>query len=284
MLYLIGLGLSDPADITLKGLEIVKNAGEVYLEHYTSILGCDHGELEKLYGRSIKIVDREMMEVGCQEIFDKAKASPGGAAVLVVGDPLNATTHSDLILRAVEEHIPYHIIHNASIVSAVACCGLQIYQFGETISIPFWTDTWKPESFYDKLLRNLNSGLHTLCLLDIKVKEPNLELLARGIKQMDPPRFMTVSQAAEQLLEIINKRKNLVDVNFGDEINQSQPTEDSTCIGLARIGSKTQMICKCTLREAISIDFGQPLHSLVIPGTMHPLEVSMTDLFAKKQI
>ncbi len=38
MLYLIGLGLADETDITVKGLEIVKNADRVYLEAYTSIL------------------------------------------------------------------------------------------------------------------------------------------------------------------------------------------------------------------------------------------------------
>ena len=38
MLYLVGLGLADATDITLKGLEIVKAAERVYLEAYTSIL------------------------------------------------------------------------------------------------------------------------------------------------------------------------------------------------------------------------------------------------------
>ena len=41
MLYLIGLGLSDETDITVKGLEIVKKASRVYLEAYTSILLVD---------------------------------------------------------------------------------------------------------------------------------------------------------------------------------------------------------------------------------------------------
>jgi len=41
MLYLIGLGLSDETDITVKGLEIVKKAARVYLEAYTSILLVD---------------------------------------------------------------------------------------------------------------------------------------------------------------------------------------------------------------------------------------------------
>lgn len=38
MLYLVGLGLGDAKDITVKGLEAVKRAKRVYLEAYTSIL------------------------------------------------------------------------------------------------------------------------------------------------------------------------------------------------------------------------------------------------------
>jgi diphthine synthase len=45
MLYLIGLGLSDETDITIKGLEIVKKASRVYLEAYTSILLVDKNVL-----------------------------------------------------------------------------------------------------------------------------------------------------------------------------------------------------------------------------------------------
>jgi diphthine synthase len=38
MLYLVGLGLADERDITVKGLEIVKKASHVYLEAYTAVL------------------------------------------------------------------------------------------------------------------------------------------------------------------------------------------------------------------------------------------------------
>jgi len=41
MLYLVGLGLSDETDITVKGLEVAKKASRVYLEAYTSILLVD---------------------------------------------------------------------------------------------------------------------------------------------------------------------------------------------------------------------------------------------------
>jgi len=40
MFFLIGLGLGDPKDITVKGLEIIKKCERVYLEAYTSILSC----------------------------------------------------------------------------------------------------------------------------------------------------------------------------------------------------------------------------------------------------
>ena len=48
MLYLIGLGLADEKDITVKGLEVVHKAERVYLEAYTSILLVNH---EKLVNR-----------------------------------------------------------------------------------------------------------------------------------------------------------------------------------------------------------------------------------------
>lgn len=38
MFYLIGLGLGDAKDITVKGLEIVRKCDKVLLEGYTSIL------------------------------------------------------------------------------------------------------------------------------------------------------------------------------------------------------------------------------------------------------
>lgn len=45
MFYIIGLGLGDPKDISVKGLEIVKKADTVYLEAYTSILSAGKEKL-----------------------------------------------------------------------------------------------------------------------------------------------------------------------------------------------------------------------------------------------
>lgn len=86
MLYLIGLGLGDKKDITVKGLEIVKRAHRVFLEAYTSILVDDHRELEQFYGREVIVADREFVESDSDRILEDAQDKE--IAFLVVGDPL----------------------------------------------------------------------------------------------------------------------------------------------------------------------------------------------------
>jgi diphthine methyl ester synthase len=73
------------------------------------------------------------------------------------------------------------VIHNASIMNAVGACGLQLYNFGQTVSLVFFTETWKPDSFYDRIAENAELGMHTLILLDIKVKEQSEENMARHV-------------------------------------------------------------------------------------------------------
>lgn len=89
----------------------------------------------------------------------------------MIGDPFCATTHSDLFLRAIELNIEVKVVHNASIVNAVGISGMQVYRFGEIVSIPFFEENWRPYSFYQKIQSNRKNKLHTLLLLDIKVKE-----------------------------------------------------------------------------------------------------------------
>ncbi|KAJ6225032.1 hypothetical protein RDWZM_003577 [Blomia tropicalis] len=86
MLYLIGLGLGDKKDITIKGFEIIKRCKRVYLESYTSILVNDKKELEEFYGREVISADREFVEIGADQIL--ADADHEDIAFLVVGDPL----------------------------------------------------------------------------------------------------------------------------------------------------------------------------------------------------
>lgn len=139
---------------------------------------------EELYGKSLVIADRDMIETESDEILRDAHTQD--VALLVVGDPFGATTHTDILLRARTLGIPTRVIHNASIMNAVGACGLQLYNFGQTVSLVFFTDTWKPDSFYDRVRENADLGMHTLILLDIKVKEQSEENLIRCIFPLRP--------------------------------------------------------------------------------------------------
>ncbi len=70
-LYLIGLGLADHKDISIKGLEIVKKSKKIYLESYTSVLGVKVEQLEEFYGKKINIAYRETCENEIDEILLK---------------------------------------------------------------------------------------------------------------------------------------------------------------------------------------------------------------------
>ncbi|KAJ6631492.1 Diphthine synthase [Mycena sp. CBHHK59/15] len=272
MFYIIGLGLSDEKDITVRGLEAVKGASRVYLEAYTSILMVQKERLEAFYGKQLILADRDMVETQSDEILHQADKVD--VALLVVGDPFGATTHTDIILRARALHIPTYVIHNASIMNAVGAAGLQLYQFGQTVSLVFFTETWKPDSFYDRIKENADLGLHTLVLLDIKVKEQSDENLARGRKIYEPPRYMSIPLAVNQLVEIESIRKaGILD------------PDNTLAIALSRVGGgDEQRIVAGTLTDLANHPtdaFGEPLHSLVIVGKrLHHLEVEYAEEFA----
>lgn len=266
VLYIIGLGLGDEKDITVRGLEAIQSSSKVFLECYTSILSVDKDKLEAFYKKPIIIADRDFVECQAEEIYLPAKED--NVSLLIVGDPVCATTHTDIMIRAQELDIPVELIHNASVMGAAGCCGLQLYNFGQTISIPFFTEGWRPTSFYPKIAYNRAGNMHTLCLLDIKVKEPDFDAMARGKIVYLPPRYMTVNCASEQLIEAEETEGGGV-YNAGETL----------CVGMARLGQKDQCIIAGTLEELTSQDFGGPLHCMIICGELHDLELQFLQRF-----
>ncbi|KAL7513525.1 hypothetical protein ACHAXN_010747 [Cyclotella atomus] len=261
VLYIIGLGLHDEKDVTIRGLELIKSSSKVFLEAYTSVLSIGKERLEAFYGRDdIVIADRDFVECRAEEIYLPARESD--VSFLVVGDPVCATTHSDIMIRAREVGVKVELVHNASAMGAAGCCGLQLYNFGQTISIPYFDDNWKPTSFYPKIKYNRLGGMHTLCLLDIKVKEPDFEAMKRGKIVYLPPRFMSINVAAEQLIESEEMRKG-----------KAYNPDSTLCVGLARLGQPDQCIIAGTLTELKTQDFGSPLHCLIICGEVHDMEL-----------
>ncbi len=248
-LYIIGLGLHDEKDITVNGLDIVKKCSKVYLESYTSKLNCDVDKLEALYGKKIILADRELVEKKAEETILK-DAMEEDVAMVVVGDPLGATTHIDLYLRAKEKGIEIVLINNASVMNAIGNVGLELYKFGKTTSIVFPTSNFKPESCYDMIKQNQSIDAHTLCLLDIKA---------------DQDKYMTVNDGIKILLEIEEKR--------GEKVF----TEETIVVGCARLGSNDCIIKAGTAKEILKTYFGKPLHCLIVPGKLHFKEEEMLE-------
>ncbi|CAK5042194.1 unnamed protein product [Meloidogyne enterolobii] len=115
--------------------------------------------------------------------------------------------------------------------------------------------------------------MHTLCLLDIKIKEQSLENILKKRNEYEKPCFLTCSQAAKQIIKIIERNKGNLVVNA-----------DIFVVGIARIGWDDQKIVYATLRQlAFEVDMGLPLHSLIIPSfDLHPLEKEMLNSFIFK--
>ena len=227
MLYIIGLGLGDKTDITVKGLEKVKLCDIIYLEYYTSKLATSVEELEKYYKKKIIVADRTRVE-HANDILKHAKSK--NVALLIIGDPFSATTHTTFLTEAKKQNITVEVIHNTSILTAVGSTGLFLYNFGKTTSIPF--DNKNITTPIEVLKMNQKNNLHTLMLLDL-----------------DPVNntFMTSSQAMKYVLKH----------------NINPKTKTVICAGL---GTKEQTIKVGTLEQLQELEIRVFHQCIIITG------------------
>lgn len=251
----IGLGLYSERDMSLQGVEEAKRAETVFAELYTSLMPrLDTVKLEKLVEKRISLVSRRDLEDDCGKKILKA-AEKGKTVLLVPGDPLIATTHVDLRIRAEKQGIKTRVVHGASIVSAVmGLSGLQNYKYGRSVTIPFSEQGVITETPYNVIGENKKRGLHTLCFLDIKAEEK---------------RYMTVKEGLQALLNVEKQRRKRV------------VTEDTIAIGIARAGSNEPVVKADSINKLLKFNFGAPPHSLVFPGRLHFMEAEALITLAK---
>lgn len=85
---------------------------------------------------------------------------------------------------------------------------------------------------------------------DIKVKEQSLENLLRGRKIFEPPHYMRVHQAAQQLLTILQRHSSNPATSGKDPVGEDemQLTENTQCVGIVRVGTSSQRIMRGTLK------------------------------------
>ncbi|HZX20419.1 MAG TPA: diphthine synthase [archaeon] len=243
MLYLIGLGLK-PSHLTIEGLEALKACDRVYLETYTSHYSTGKkADLEDLIGKAVTELKREEVEQEFQKIFDEAKTKK--VALCVFGNPMNATTHLQIILDAHEQKIKTEIIPGLSIFEFVSFTGLERYKFGRTTSIVFHEQDYEPESFYDTILENKKAGLHTICLLDIKKHENKM---------------MDVNHAISLLERIEEKRESSI-------------LSESIFVALAGMGSGNGQIKAGMMEDIKKTKFSSYPQTLIVCGKLNEKEI-----------
>ncbi len=249
MLTFVGLGLFDEKDVSLRGVETIRNADTVFLEVYTSVLmGASIKRLEAFYGKKIIPLVREDVEVHSEKIIEAAKN--GNAVFLTGGDSMVATTHADIRIRCRDAGVETAVIHGSSIMTAVCgLSGLQNYRFGKSVSLPFPYGKWFPMTPIGVIQENISRNLHTLVYLDI---------------QKDKERYMKIAEAVE-LLEEQEKRVGTAIPLF---------------IGIARAGSLDPVVHAGDAASMKSFDFGGPLHIMIVPAELHDMEREYLEKFA----
>lgn len=251
-LVFVGLGLHDEDGITVSGLREIEHADAIFAELYTSSL--KEGSLARLgerVGKKIEVMDRASLESG-DHLLELSRNKR--VALLVPGDSMAATTHVELRLRAIAQGTETSVVQGVSILTAIpGLLGLQHYKFGRTVTMPIPQEGYSPTSPYEQVADNLSRGLHSLVLLDIDAENE---------------RYMTANQGLNLLLDM------------GRRLNRQDISQNSLVCVVARAGAPDCVIRAGKLSEMSTLDFGPPLHAIVIPGALHFMETDALKVFA----
>ena len=255
-LWLIGLGPGDLGLMTADAIEHARACDYRFLEGYTATLPQDQeARLEGVIG-GWKMAMRPMVEEP-KEILSLAKKN--SVALLVVGDPMQATTHIDLESHCAEEGIDFSIIPGLSATAlAISLSGLQSYRFGRQVTLPFAYGDYLPTSPLEMIDSNYANNLHTLVLLD-------LDPTGMGI---DKPTPMQPKQAVEILQAMFEKL-----VEREGNVRQSMTTTIANwdAILLSDLGTPDQRVVSGNLQELAGLDSGR-IHCFILPAEFVGLE------------
>lgn len=250
MLWFVGLGISGPDSISEKTQRIIASADVVYLEQFTSPMSKqDTEQLKQLARGEFKLAPRWLVEDG-KEILENSKSK--NVVLLSLGDPYIATTHIELRTRAIVEKIQTATVHASSAVtSLIGECGLHYYKVGKTVTI---MSGIQPTTAYYAIYDNLKVGNHTVVLLEYNQNKDF---------------FLDPKEALQSLLATEKEQTRKV------------ISESTFVVVPSRIGSNDQKIIAGTLGSILSMDFGLPPHSIVIPGTLHFTESDALKVLAR---
>ncbi len=241
MLYFIGLGLY-PKHLTLEAIDALRRLDKAYIDTYTSIIpGFDKSIIENLVPGEVVEASRSMLEgESITRIVEEARDKNVG--IITPGDPFIATTHDAIRIEALKKKIPVKTIHGITIYSlAASATGLQAYRFGKTVTLVY-PEAFKPISTIQAIHDNLDRGLHTLLLLDLRLEEN---------------RVMTIPEAVEILLDL----------------DERGILGETIAVGAARLGTPGQTIVADRLHSLGDYDYPPPPHSIIVVAKPHPVEL-----------
>jgi len=255
MLTFVGLGLYDERSVTIEGRDAIRAADRVFAEFYTSrLVGTELDALESFHDTDIEVRDRAGVEQDPEPVLDAAESAD--VVFLTAGDTMVSTTHTDLRLRAEERGIETRIVHGTTAQTAAgSLTGLQNYRFGKATTLPFERahgGDGVPDSVVATIADNRERDLHTLVYLDIKVDDPHWD--------DSDDTYMTADRAASLL---------------------STEFPDTLAVVVARAGSPEPLVAADTLDNLAARSFGDPLHLLVVPAELHPVENEAIDALAR---
>ena len=246
-LKLIGIGPGDLGLMTVDAIEAAAGSDHRFLEGYTATLPPEQEDLlESRIGPWTRLMrpDIEMPD----ELLRLARSSV--VALLVVGDPMQATTHVDLLLRAKDAGLDTEMVPGISATTlAITLSGLQSHRFGRQVTLPFPYGDYLPVSPLKYILDNKSRNLHTLVLLD-------LDPTGLGVAS---PVHMSPAEAGEILLKMVEKY-----------------VSDWPMIVLSDLGTRGSRVCSTNLRGISNVKGGR-IHCLILPSSMDDLEQSSFD-------
>ena len=278
-LRLIGIGPGGLEGATIAALNAAKTSDYRMYEAYTALwTESEISRLEDEVGAIEKIM-RPQVE-NPVEILELARKSV--VAILIVGDPLQATTHVDIQLRAEKLGIDCEIIHGVSITTIVTgAIGLSNYKFGRQTTIAYPYENWIATSPLEVIAVNRYQGLHTLVLLDL---DPTGE--GAGMQKPMQPKDIFKSM---QLM--VNKLENYMsessDASEEDDLKMSAYQEfcnnlESLDIVLCTdMGTTGQQITYINFSDLPQASEGG-MHCLVIPGKLNEIEIEALSRWTKK--
>ena len=268
-LRLIGMGPGSVGSMTTEAISAAKSADFRRYEAYTALWPDEElSDLEQLVGPIERVMRPEIENP--EEILGLAKNHV--VAVLIVGDPLQATTHVDLQLQASEHGIECEIIHGISITNLVTgAIGLSNYKFGRQTTLTYPYSGWIATSPLEVIAVNRGMGLHTLALLD-------LDPTGAGTGEQKP---MQPKDAVESLNSMANKLVQSIEDMPVESPFERLKVESvvKTCSEISSLnvvlcsdmGTEDQSIVTTTV-DALVNEQGGRLNCLVFPAITSDVE------------